>query len=303
MQQYHGLTAEMYRAVIAVVDERVDAIRVTRQDFNRLNRTVGELAQAQRELAQAQARTEKRVEELAQAQARTEKRVEELAQAQMRTEEQVGRLEEGQIAMQGAIRDLAQAQGRTEERLRRLEEGQIALQQGQTALQQGQTALQQGQAVLQQGQAAMQMALQRLAEAQARTEVTVGRLGENIGFGLEDIARLLLPPYLHKHYGIHLEGPAGEELQRRFFPLPDQLPLEINLYGEGQRDGRKAVVLGEAKSRIGGGVVKDFADLLVQIEPLVEGEVWRVMFGYYIHPSAQPVAQEHQILLIASYQR
>ena len=282
MQQYHGLTAEMYRAVIAVVDERVDAIRVTRQDFNRLNRTVGELAQAQRELAQAQARTEKRVEEL--------------AQAQMRTEEQVGRLEEGQIAMQGAIRDLAQAQGRTEERLRRLEEGQIALQQGQTALQQGQ-------AVLQQGQAAMQMALQRLAEAQARTEVTVGRLGENIGFGLEDIARLLLPPYLHKHYGIHLEGPAGEELQRRFFPLPDQLPLEINLYGEGQRDGRKAVVLGEAKSRIGGGVVKDFADLLVQIEPLVEGEVWRVMFGYYIHPSAQPVAQEHQILLIASYQR
>jgi len=268
MKQYHGLTAEVYQAVIAVVDERVEAIRVTRQDFDQLNRTLGELAQAQRDLAQAQARTEERVGELiqaqrdlAQAQARTEKRVEGLAQAQ---------------------RDLTQAQARTEEWVRRLEEGQIALQQG---------------------QAAMQAAMQRLAEAQARTEVALGRLGENIGFGLEDIARLLLPSYLHKHYGIHLEGPAGEELQRRFFPLRDQPPLEINLYGEGQRDGRKAVVLGEAKARIGAGLVKDFADVLAQVEPLVKGEVWRVMFGYYIHPSAQPVAQEHQILLIASYQR
>ncbi len=43
-------------------------------------------------LAQAQARTEARVEELAQAQARTEARVEELAQALLRVEAQVGQL-------------------------------------------------------------------------------------------------------------------------------------------------------------------------------------------------------------------
>jgi hypothetical protein len=48
---------------------------------------------------------------------------------------------------------------------------------------------------------------------------------------------------------------------------------------------------------------EDFADTLRSVEPLVEGEVWRVMFGYYIHPSAQPVAEEHRILLVASYQR
>jgi hypothetical protein len=54
-----------------------------------------------RELAQAQARTEQRVEELAQAQARTERRVEELAQAQARTEQ--------------SLKELAQAQARTEQ--------------------------------------------------------------------------------------------------------------------------------------------------------------------------------------------
>ncbi|MDQ3991043.1 MAG: hypothetical protein M3245_01865, partial [Actinomycetota bacterium] len=47
---------------------------------------------ALRDLARAQARTERRVEELAQAQARTERRVEELAQAQARTERRIEEL-------------------------------------------------------------------------------------------------------------------------------------------------------------------------------------------------------------------
>jgi len=59
-----------------------------------------------RELAQAQQRTERRVEELAQAQQRTERRVEELAQAQQRTERLVG--------------ELAQAQQRTEQQVQSL---------------------------------------------------------------------------------------------------------------------------------------------------------------------------------------
>jgi exonuclease VII small subunit len=227
-----------------------------------------------------------------------------------RLEEGQVALQQGQIAMQAAIQRLTEAQARTEERVGRVEEGQIAMQAAIRRLEEGQVALQHG-------QIAMQAAIQRLTEAQARTEervgrlaeiqahtdATVGTLAENIGFGLEDIARLLLPPYLHKHYGIQLAGPAGEELYRRFFPLPDQSPAEINLYGEGQRDGQRVVVLGESKARIGGSVVKDFADVLVQVEPLVKGEVWRVLFGYYIHPSAQPVAEEYHILLVASYQR
>jgi len=87
-------------------------------DFSELKGIVGELAQAQQrtemrveELAQAQQRTEMRVEELAQAQQRTEMRVEELAQAQTRTEKalfklqkQVGGLSE---SIGGDIEDIA----------------------------------------------------------------------------------------------------------------------------------------------------------------------------------------------------
>ena len=35
-QQFQGLTAEMYRAVVAIVDDRMREIRVVRQEFDRL---------------------------------------------------------------------------------------------------------------------------------------------------------------------------------------------------------------------------------------------------------------------------
>ncbi len=109
----YGMTAELYRAVVAVVDDRLAAIRVLREDFDRLEKAVEALAEAQR-------RTEERVEALAEAQRRTEERVEALAEAQRRTEERVGRLE-------AAVEALAEAQRRTEERVGRLEAAVEAL--------------------------------------------------------------------------------------------------------------------------------------------------------------------------------
>ncbi|MFN4280640.1 hypothetical protein [Thermosynechococcus sp.] len=77
---------------------------VKARDFNELKSIVAELAQAQK-------RTEERIEELAQAQKRTEERVDQLAAAQERTERavrqlarQVGGLSE---ALGGSLEDLA----------------------------------------------------------------------------------------------------------------------------------------------------------------------------------------------------
>jgi hypothetical protein len=104
---------------------------VTKEDFSELKQAVAELAQAQKrtevrveELAQAQKRTEERVEELAQAQKRTEERVEELAQAQKRTEERVEELAQAQKRTEERIEELAQAQKRTEERVEELAHAQ-----------------------------------------------------------------------------------------------------------------------------------------------------------------------------------
>jgi len=100
-------------------------------EFDRLPRIVAELAEAQRrteqrleelgrrvdELAEAQRRTEQRVEELAEAQRRTEQRVEELAEAQRRTEQRVEELAEAQRRTEQRVEELAEAQRRTEQRV------------------------------------------------------------------------------------------------------------------------------------------------------------------------------------------
>jgi predicted nuclease with TOPRIM domain len=108
MQEFRGLTAEMYQAIVAIVDDRLREVRVTREGFERLEGAIARLAEAQ-------ARTEERVGRLDTRMDRVEAALERLAEAQARTEERVGRLE-------AALDRLAEAQARTEATLQRTEE-------------------------------------------------------------------------------------------------------------------------------------------------------------------------------------
>ncbi len=98
-----------------------DELQILSTQFEHLTGIVGQLAEAQRrteerleQLAEAQRRTDERLEQLAEAQRRTDERLEQLAEAQRRTEERLERLE-------ATVQALAEAQRRTEERLERLE--------------------------------------------------------------------------------------------------------------------------------------------------------------------------------------
>jgi predicted nuclease with TOPRIM domain len=274
MAETQGITAELYRAIVTIVDDRVKEIRVTREDFDRLTQTVAQLAQAQ-------ARTEQRLEDLAQAQARTEQRldrleaaVERLAEAQARTDaavqqlaKRVDQLAEAQARTEQRLNELAQAQARTEQRVEQLEG-----------------------------------AMQRLAEAQARTEqalqqlaTQVGALSDNVGYGLEDIARVVLPGYLKQRYGVTVE-----RLERRIFSVDGQR-FDVDLYAEGRRGRRRIVVLGEVKARIYAREVHHFQQVLQAVRPQLPAEPLPVLFGYFIDLSAMEAAQD-QILLIAAYQ-
>jgi len=125
----------------------------------------------------------------------------------------------------------------------------------------------------------------------------VGRLSETIGFGLEDIARTILPNWLYKHLNIEIES-----LERRFFRI-DGEEIEVNLYGVGRRGSVRVVVLGEVKSRIYGRDVEAFYSKLKKLSGVVGVDVIPVMFGYLIHPSAEVKAGELGIFLVASYMK
>lgn len=251
-----ALTGDLYEAVIKIVDERVGEIKISREMYDRLVIAVTELAEAQK-------RTEQRLEALAEAQKRTEERLNELADAQKRTElnistltERTNRLEGAVERLDGAVERLAEAQKRTEQRFAELSE-----------------------------------AMKDLATA-------VGRLSDTVGYGLEDVARVMLPPWLARHERVHVD-----DLDRRFIQVEGE-PIEVNLYGEGLKGRVPVKVIGEARSRIHAGDVKGFAVNVEKVRKALEGErILPVMFGFWVHPSATSLAKTLRIRLVASYQR
>ena len=65
--------------------------------------------------------------------------------------------------------------------------------------------------------------------------------------------------------------------------------------------GERIVILGEAKSRIYRREVEDFIKAVEKLK--IKDKVFKVMFGFFIHPSASEVAKKEGIVLVASYQR
>ena len=131
---------------------------VTKEDFRILRESidanVSRLDTALARLAEAQERSESRIEELTTAQARTEAKVAELAAAQARTEAKVEALAEAQARTEAKVAELAEAQTRTEAKVAELAEGQARLTEAQRE---------------------MTVALQRLT---IRTDAVVGRTFE-----------------------------------------------------------------------------------------------------------------------------
>ncbi|MEM2133864.1 MAG: hypothetical protein QXG44_03380 [Candidatus Jordarchaeaceae archaeon] len=97
-----SITPELYEFIVKVVDDKVKEIRVTREEFDKLTTTVNKLAEAQH-------RTEQRLEQLAEAQHRTEQRLEQLAEAQHRTEQRLEQLEVTVERLAEAQRETAKA--------------------------------------------------------------------------------------------------------------------------------------------------------------------------------------------------
>jgi len=103
-----------------------------------------------------------------------------------------------------------------------------------------------------------------------------------VGFGLEDIARTVLPGWLYRHLGIEVG-----ELRREFFVIEGR-EVEANLYGEGMLEGEKVVVIGEVRSRIYESDVDRFYHrVYVHVSRLAEARAIGVLFGYLVHPSAR----------------
>jgi len=87
-----SVSPKLYEAIVRIVDQRVGEIKVTREDFDNLTRTVPELSGTVQEFLEVQKRTEFNLSKLGERAIRLEAALDRLAEAQKRTEDAVGRL-------------------------------------------------------------------------------------------------------------------------------------------------------------------------------------------------------------------
>lgn len=193
---------------------------------------------------------------------RLSNKVERLEEAQEKTESAVKELNESQKNTEIILKELAEAQKNTEVSIKEL-----------TEIQKNTGSL-----------------LNQLAQ-------TVGRLSDNIGYGLEDIAKVVLPGVLEKYKKINVT-----EFQRKIININSE-EYEIDLYGEGVSDQTEIILIGDCKSRIYYREVKDFLEKVSVLEEVIQKPIFKFMFGFYIHPSAQTLADSSDIYLVDSYMK
>ena len=265
MEEFRGLTAELYQAIVAVVDDRLAAAQLTREGFERLDAAIARLTEAQ-------TRTEARLDQLAAAQAQTAARVgglEEamtrLAEAQARTEARVGGLEE-------AITRLTAAQVRTEARL-----DQLAAAQVQTAAELQET----------------QRVLRQLARQ-------VGGLSDAIGGDIEDIAYIVLHDVLQREFGWQVG--VLERTWQQWNGEPEEINVFGRATDPSQPE-RAIWIVGEAKHNLTLREVEDFARQVQRARQHLTGEMYAVCFAYRARPEVRTRLKELGIPLLFSYGR
>ncbi|MHA1469561.1 MAG: hypothetical protein ACTSSP_03245 [Candidatus Asgardarchaeia archaeon] len=202
----------------------------------------------------------------------------------------VDKLSENILKLNSSILALSEAQRRTEERLNELAEAQRRTEERLDRLSETVNKLAEA-------QRRTEEQINRLSKAVRNLSVSVARLSDTVGFGLEDIARVVVPGWLYRHESIDIDS-----LDRKFFKI-DAEEIEINLYGAGNKNGKRIVVIGECKSRIYRSDVEKFGSVVDRLREIISDEIYALMFGYWIHPSAEEEAKKRKITLIASYMR
>ncbi len=265
-----GLTPELYKTIIAIVDDRVREIRVAREEFEDLKQVIRELAQAQARTDHCLHRLAEKVEELAEAQKRTEARVEELAEAQKRTEARVEELAEAQKRTEARVEELAEAQKRTEARIEELAEAQKKT----------------------------EIKLAALTDEHLKTREMVGGLSHTVGYRLEDEAIWALPHLLNRDFGMKIEAP----LVRTFLEAARNHYVEVNIWGYGVMDGRRMAILGEAKTQLKKRDVDEFLKTMAEVREISRMEIFPILVTYQASPKVKQAAEEKGIKIYLSYE-
>lgn len=123
-------------------------------------------------------------------------------------------------------------------------------------------------------------------------------LAITVGHRLEDEAFKALPKLLKKDYGLVVKG----RLKRKFVQDNQGQEIEVNILGEGEREGEVYIIVGESKSQLSKRDVDDFIRRKLKRLEGVFPRMFPVLVTYMIsQPGVEEYAQEKGIALYYSY--
>jgi chromosome segregation ATPase len=309
IRMLEGLQPELREVFLAFWEEIERQRTVTREEFNELKEIVRDISENLKGLAQAQRRTEERLNELservnqlAEAQRKTEERlnqlavrVDQLAEAQRKTEERLNelekRMEEGFARVWEAIERLTEAQRRTEERLNQLAEAQRKTEERLNELTERVNQLTEA-------QRRTEKEIEKLTKGLESLRKEVGGLAHTVEYQLEDEAIKALPELLKRDAGVEVVG----RLKRDYIEIAPGKYIEVNIWGTGRINGEEYVIVGEARSQLKKGDVDEFIKKVNAIKRYIPKEQIKILVTYQTSPIVRKYAEEKGIKIYFSYE-
>lgn len=100
----------------------------------------------------------------------------------------------------------------------------------------------------------------------------LGGLSHSIGFQPEDRSYRSLPHLLKRDFGIEVK----EKLIRKFVKNKKGEPMEIDILGKGERDGKEVFIVGEEKANLSLRHIIDFIDRLKDTREIISEEIFPI---------------------------
>ncbi|HDM76490.1 MAG TPA: chordopoxvirus fusion protein [Deltaproteobacteria bacterium] len=181
------------------------------------------------------------------------------------------------LELKAVVHELAEAQKRTEERL-----DSLAIKVEELADAQRRTETE----------------LAKLIKEHRKTREQLGGLSHSVGYRLEDEAIWALPSLLNSEFGLKVIG----DLKRGHLEVAPNRYIEVNIWGEAEKNGSMFNVLGEAKTQLKKKDVDKFHKLIKKVGNITGRDIFPVLITYQTSPQVLSFAKEKGIKVYFSYE-
>ena len=211
-----------------------------------------------------------------------------LADAQEKTEQKINQLVESQKALEITMKELAEAQKRTEQRVDALTVKMEELAEAQKRTEQRVDALTVKMEELAEAQKKTELVVQQLLYDMNMVKKQLGGLSHAVGYGIEDKVIPFMESFIEKEYGF-----VPQEVERKFIKYDQKNKDEINIFVKGLKNDVTMIVVGECKSQPGKSDIDDFNKMLHRLQSHFKQDISGFIVGYSFDPEVEDYLITH----------